>query len=170
MMIDNADDRELFFPSNPGLDPQTAGTSTKPSNRLSGYLPDCMHGSILMTTRDKKKGARCSRGQSPIIEVGKMSKSQTEQLLHKTLGDGVSEEEAASLSARLEHLPLAIAQAAAFIQENSISTNEYLQLLNGNHVTFVNQLSEPFETVGRDSDTANEVTATCSWYGLMPGK
>jgi hypothetical protein len=44
------------------------------------------------------------------------------------------------------------------IQENSISTNEYLQLLDENDA--ISQLSVPFETVGRDWDTPNSVTAT----------
>lgn len=159
MIVDNADDKDLFFP--PKSDPADtfAGTGIKPSNRLSDYLPDCMHGSILITTRNKKTGVRFLQSKSSMIEVDKMSESEAGQLLHKTLGDGISAEEASCLSARLEHLPLAIAQAAAFIQENSISTEEYLRLLDNDN-GLIDQLSEPFETVGRDSDTPNEVTAT----------
>lgn len=115
--------------------------------------------SLLVTTRDKKTGVKYLRSQSSIIEVKQMSEREAEQLLHKTLGDRISTEDAACLSIRLEHLPLAIAQAAAFIQENSIATNEYLQLLVENEDTFVERL-EPFETVGRDSNTPNAVTAT----------
>jgi hypothetical protein len=64
------------------------------------------------------------------------------------------------LSSRLEYLPLALAQAAAFIQENSITVNEYLQLLDRSDQDLVELLSEEFETVGRDSDTPRAVTAT----------
>ncbi|KAJ0108861.1 hypothetical protein J7T55_011355 [Diaporthe amygdali] len=160
MIIDNADNSELFFPSKSEQADTAAANSATTSNRLSDYLPDCTHGSILITTRDKKTAVRFLQGKSPLVEVDKMSESEAGRLLHKTLGDRIPAEEAACLFARLEYLPLAIAQAAAFIQENSISTDEYLQILDENEDTFVEQLNEPFETVGRDSDTPNAVTAT----------
>ena len=151
---------ESFSSHQTRVDPETTGTSTKPLSRLSVYLPDCIYGSILITTRDKKIGIKFLQGQSIIIKVNRMSETETEQLLRKTLGNRISAEKAASLSARLEYLPLAITQAAAFIQENSISTDKYLQLLDKNDDTFVNRLSKLFETIRRNLDTLNKVTAT----------
>ncbi|KAF5530615.1 kinesin light chain [Fusarium mexicanum] len=83
-------------------------------------------------------------------------------LLMRTIleDDGISIEEISLLTTRLEHLPLALAQAAAFIQENTISISRYIQLLDKSDVALVDRLSEPFETVGRDSDTPHAVTAT----------
>ncbi|KAK2035422.1 hypothetical protein LX32DRAFT_606668 [Colletotrichum zoysiae] len=160
MIIDNADDKELFFPSEPATAGASKETSAQSSSRLGDYLPECAHGSILFTTRDKKAASRFSQGKPSIIEIEKMDQNETGQLLQKMLGKGASIEEAASLSARLEYLPLALVQAAAFIQENSISISEYLQLLDESDETLVGQLSEPFSTVGRDSDVPNELTAT----------
>ncbi|KAK2038456.1 hypothetical protein LZ31DRAFT_608634 [Colletotrichum somersetense] len=160
MIIDNADDKELFFPSESATANASKETSVQSSSRLGDYLPECAHGSILITTRDKKAASRFSQGKPSIIEIDKMDQSETGQLLQKMLGKEASLEEAASLSARLEYLPLALVQAAAFIQENSISISKYLQLLDESDETLVDQLSEPFDTVGRDSDVPNEVTAT----------
>lgn len=63
------------------------------------------------------------------------------------------------LFSKLEHLPLALAQAALFIQENGISIGDYIQLLDESDSALVGQLSESFETVGRDSETPHAVTA-----------
>ncbi|KAK1962871.1 hypothetical protein LY78DRAFT_642439 [Colletotrichum sublineola] len=160
MVIDNADDKELFFPSDSGSSNTSKERSAPLSSRLGNYLPDCAHGSILITTRDKKAASRFCQGKPSIIEIDKMDPKETGQLLQRTLGKEASLEEAASLSARLEYLPLALVQAAAFIQENSISISEYLQLLDESDENLVNQLSEPFTTVGRDSNVPNEVTTT----------
>ncbi|EFQ27410.1 hypothetical protein CGRA01v4_04490 [Colletotrichum graminicola] len=160
MIIDNADDKELFFARETGRANTSKETSVQSSSRLSDYLPDCAHGSILITTRDKKAALRFSQGKPSIIEIEKMNQNETVQLLQKTLGKEASLEDAESLAARLEYLPLALVQAAAFIQENSISIREYLQLLDESDENLVDQLSEPFTTVGRDSDVPNKVTTT----------
>ncbi|WYZ42126.1 hypothetical protein EsH8_V_001021 [Colletotrichum jinshuiense] len=158
MVVDNADDTQLFFPS----PSQGNGANTHPTTEAQGglghYIPECSHGSILITTRNKQTASRLVRGKS-LVEVGEMSKSETSQLLHTVL-DEISAEETSILSDRLEHLPLALAQAAAFIQENSISVTEYLQLLEESDESLVDQLSEPFEAVGRDSETPHALTAT----------
>ncbi|KAF6842214.1 kinesin light chain [Colletotrichum musicola] len=160
MVIDNADNKELFFPPELEDASTSRNTTTKSSSRLGDYLPNCSHGSILITTRDKKAASMFSQGTPHIIKIDKMSQDETEQLLKKKVVEEISAKETESLSARLEHLPLALVQAAAFIQANSISVSEYLRLLDHNNDSLVNQLSECFQTVGRDSDTPNQITAT----------
>ncbi|PTB43606.1 hypothetical protein M441DRAFT_56598 [Trichoderma asperellum CBS 433.97] len=161
MIIDNADDAELFFPNLQERDMLSMeNQATQTSNSLARYIPDCNHGSILVTTRNKKAGLKLCANNSP-IEIGNMTKSECHNLLQKTLsGQQLSEDETSLLSSRLEHLPLALAQAASFIQENFISIDTYIQLLDESDSTFVDQLSEQFETVGRDSETPHAVTAT----------
>jgi hypothetical protein len=55
------------------------------------------------------------------------------------------------------YLPLALVQAAAFIQEKTIIVGEYLELLNGNGKDLVDLSSEEFETFGRDWGTPRAV-------------
>ncbi|KAK7419112.1 hypothetical protein QQZ08_010982 [Neonectria magnoliae] len=161
MVIDNADDTDLFF------QPQQGGNNTDPSHditeaegSLGRYIPECTHGSILATTRNKKAGLRLAQGKPP-VEVGRMTDGEAEQLMRAILEDDeITAEEISPLSSRLEHLPLALAQAAAFIQENGILISEYIQLLAESDSALVDRLSEPFETVGRDSDIPHAVTAT----------
>uniref|UniRef100_A0A8H7NHE4 ORC1/DEAH AAA+ ATPase domain-containing protein n=1 Tax=Bionectria ochroleuca TaxID=29856 RepID=A0A8H7NHE4_BIOOC len=161
MVIDNADDIDLFFQDQleeGSLKTNTAETRT--DYGLSRYIPECQHGSVIVTTRNKKTGSRLARGKLP-IEVGNMNDNEAHSLLHTILEDEeISADETSLLSSRLEHLPLALVQAAAFIQENGISLSEYIQLLDESDSAFVDRLSEPFETVGRDSGTPHAVTAT----------
>ncbi|KAK1983101.1 hypothetical protein LZ30DRAFT_624045 [Colletotrichum cereale] len=153
MVIDNADDTQLFFPP-------PSENSTNPKGGLGRFVPECSHGSVLITTRNKQVASKIVRGKS-LIEIGEMSENEAHQLVHQLLHDDeVSAEEMANLSSQLEHLPLALAQAAAFMQENSITVSKYLELLEESDDSLVEQLSEPFEAVGRDSETPHALTAT----------
>ncbi|WYZ43714.1 hypothetical protein EsH8_VII_000150 [Colletotrichum jinshuiense] len=65
------------------------------------------------------------------IEVGKVDESEAQELIRAKLDDDdISPEDLSLLSSRLEFLPLALAQAAAYILENSMSVIDYIQLLD----------------------------------------
>ncbi|KAH7108962.1 P-loop containing nucleoside triphosphate hydrolase protein [Dactylonectria macrodidyma] len=161
MVIDNADDTQLFFLSQQERDDTNpSNIATKAEGSLGRYIPECSHGSILITSRNKQTASRLAPGKS-LIEVGKMTEHEADQLVRAILEDDeISSEETSLLATRLEHLPLALVQATAFIQENTISIGEYIQLLDESDSALVDRLSEPFEAVGRDSDTPHAVTAT----------
>jgi hypothetical protein len=75
-----------------------------------------------------------------------------------TLGErNVTSDELLALSHRLEYLPLALVQAAAFIEANTMAVNKYLYLLDKSDQDLVGLLSEEFETVRRDSKTPRAV-------------
>ena len=157
MVIDNADDTQLFLRSSRDLEndnpPDQEGT-------LGRYIPECPHGSILITTRNKQTGIRLTKGRA-VIEVDKMNEDESNRLLRTTLdGFELATDEALHLSSRLECLPLALVQAAAFIRENTVAVSKYLQLLEEGDQNLVRLLSKEFETVGRDSETPHAVTAT----------
>ncbi|KAH7012722.1 LOW QUALITY PROTEIN: P-loop containing nucleoside triphosphate hydrolase protein [Microdochium trichocladiopsis] len=144
MVIDNADDAQLFS------GPEGVGR----------HIPECAHGSVVVTTRNKEAGSRLTKGGRP-IEVREMDESESKELLKKKLEEGgIEADDLSALSSRLERLPLALVQAAAFMQEKSVSVSKYLQLLGGGDQHLVDLLSEEFETVGRDSETPRAVTET----------
>lgn len=157
MVIDNADDTELFFAQRRASKKASASSH---EGELGRYLPDCSHGAILVTTRNLQAGSRLTQGRPP-IEVGKMDGDETAALLGSRLGGfGISPEEIAALSSRLEHLPLALIQAAAFIQENRITVREYLGLLDKSDQHVTDLLGEHFETVGRDREALRSIAET----------
>lgn len=155
LVIDNADDMQLFFPHN---EPSKLKANTE--SGMAQFIPQCPHGNVLITTRNMQVGSRLTKGKFP-IEVGKMDENEATQLLRQGLQEGdESEKTLVELSSRLEFLPLALVQAAAFIQENSITVGEYLELLDGSQNDLVELLDEEFETVGRGSDTPRAVAQT----------
>ncbi|CAI6087630.1 unnamed protein product [Clonostachys chloroleuca] len=151
MVIDNADDEALFTTHQ-----QTSASSSSSNGNLGEFIPDCANGNILITTRNKKAGSRLTRGKQ-LIEIGKMGVSDCEKLLHLQLDASASIESISRLSEQLEYIPLALVQAAAFIKENSVSINHYLELLKERPVDL---LGEEFEAVGRDEETLHAVAAT----------
>ncbi|RGP76056.1 hypothetical protein FLONG3_5447 [Fusarium longipes] len=149
MVIDNADDMQMFVPQ-----------TKEPTSNLGEFIPDCPNGTILITTRNMQVGSRLTKGKRP-IEVGKMDEHESTRLLRQGLQQGDETlKDLLQLSSRLEFLPLALVQAAAFIQENCITVSEYIELLNGSENEVVELLSEEFEVGGRDSDTRRAVAQT----------
>lgn len=129
MVIDNADNTELFFNLHDQCD---ASASAHPDGQgyLRRYLPQCTHGSILVTSRNKQTAIRFTAGK-PSIEVQKMSDNEAGQLVCTILEDvTVSRSGIAQLATRLEHLPLALAQATAFMLENTTTIDDYIRLLD----------------------------------------
>ncbi|KAK0729439.1 hypothetical protein B0H67DRAFT_479222 [Lasiosphaeris hirsuta] len=157
MVIDNADDTQVFFGQ--PTEPIKTGTSS-PDRNLARYLPECTHGAILVTTRNRQTGLRLAQGKGP-IEIRNMDEDESGQLLRITLnGVSATAAELSTLSSRLEYLPLALVQATSFMQENAISASDYLQLLNKSDQNLVDLLSEEFESVGRDSGTPRALAET----------
>jgi hypothetical protein len=160
MVLDNADDTEVFYSTQLEHGSGPPSNDTEEPTYMGPYIPECDHGSILITSNNKQAALSLARGKRP-IEIPRMSVDEADQLLRAVLEDeAISAEKTSQLSSRLEHLPLALAQAAAFIQGNTISIDKYIKLLDKNDSVLVNQLSEPFEAMGRDTEIPHAVTAT----------
>nr|RBQ95949.1 hypothetical protein FVER53263_08500 [Fusarium verticillioides] len=143
MVIDNVDELDLFY-----------GTGG-----LGRYFPTCAHGKLLITTRNRQVAVRATKGRG-FIEVSRMTDCEARELLCAHLGCLESDiADLSTLALKLEYLPLILVQAAAFIQENSISVREYLALLK-NDKNMVELLNEDFETSGKDPDSLRAVART----------
>lgn len=155
MVIDNADDAQLFCRP-------AELTNTEGERYLGRYIPECAHGTVLITTRNKQVGLQLTKGMGKgLLEIDKMGDVECCQLLRTSLDNNlIPAEELSTLACRLEQLPLALAQASAFIQENTITVENYLQLLDQGDQNFVSLLGEEFSTTGRDSDTPHALSAT----------
>lgn len=160
LIIDNADDKDVFFTDSREDVVGVNASSPVSEERLGRFIPECLHGSVLITTRDMQTGLRMTAGAGP-IEVNKMGDDEAVELLQSLLPNhNFSPSEAIALAFRLEYLPLALAQAASFILKNFMSINDYVQILNKSDTSLVRQLSEPFASIGRDSETPHALTAT----------
>ncbi|KAJ4345916.1 uncharacterized protein N0V89_012052 [Didymosphaeria variabile] len=119
LVLDSADDKEIFFPS------QQQGQENVPAS-LAAYLPQ--RGSILITSCNEEAAASLSGGHQYIMKVQAMDENQGLQLLRKKLRrnklQATSQEEGAAkaLLRALDYIPLAITQAAAYINRQARMT------------------------------------------------
>lgn len=119
MIVDNADDLKLFI--------EDGDTNTT----FHRFLPQDFGGSILWTTRDGNiAGTLVGPRQS--IAVHTMTNDEAVLLLARLRNDSSTTDEDGldALLEELEHLPLAVSQAAAFMRHTSISIKDYLGLLS----------------------------------------
>lgn len=156
MIIDNADDRDLFFP--PKVD-QVKDKGQASTVGLRQYIPKCNHGSVLVTTRDLKAGVDHMAGKTA-IEVTMLPTDEAVQLIRRLGNAETTTDDAERLSHQLEGIPLALAQAVSFMNENKMSVERYCRVLEESDSTFADQLSEDFQTEGRDEESLNAVAKT----------
>lgn len=126
MIIDNADETELFFKAS--RPPGKADGLLKVENQgpgLATYIPECSHGAILVTTRNKQAGVKLTKGRA-VMEVPRMDLKDGQDLVSTRLPDtDLDPKELETLVEQLEYFPLALVQAASFILQESTSLDEY---------------------------------------------
>ena len=154
LIIDNADDVEMLY------NRANEGDESSSSPALADYLPFSRKGSILFTTRNLKAAVKQARD---VIIVKEMGEGDSQELLQTSLinksligrGDVVTE-----LLSNLTHLPLAIKQAAAYMDENTMSVLDYLEIYNANDEDLIHLLSAEFEDQGRYREIKNPIAST----------
>lgn len=153
MIIDNADDPSAVF--------------RKPvegdlfSSAFADYLPSTSEGSVLFTTRNRKVAVQ--QASSNIICLEMMSQDDAKDLLKRSVIDeDVVSNDAANkkLLNLLGFLPLAIIQAAAYINQNDTNIDEYTSLYDDNETEVMKVLSEDFEPEQRYQASKNSIAAT----------
>jgi tetratricopeptide (TPR) repeat protein len=152
LVFDNADDINIWI----------AEAGSKPGyGRLIDYLPRSGQGCIVFTSRDRKMAVKLAHQN--IVEVLEMDEDVATQLLQKYLvnPDLVnSRSDSKALLEDLTYLPLAIVQAAVYINENGIIFADYLSLLAAQEEEVIELLSEEFEDDGRYHNVKNPVATT----------
>ncbi|KAL5318896.1 hypothetical protein ACEPPN_013964 [Leptodophora sp. 'Broadleaf-Isolate-01'] len=150
LVFDNADDVNMWITqSGPG------------SGRLIDYLPRSEQGCIVFTTRDRKTAVKLAHRN--VVAVPELDEDVAVQLLQKCLinPDLVNNRpDTTALLKELTYLPLAIIQAAAYINENGIAFVDYLSLLAEQEEDVIDLLSEEFEDDGRYDNIKNPVATT----------
>ena len=158
MILDNADDIEVFYLTSARKRDKSLATT---SARLAAYLPQSRNGSILITSRSKDAAARLAGGYNNIKEVFAMSENQALDLFRNKLQRASNEEGAADLLRALDYIPLAITQAAAFINRRGrITASGYLDEFRGSDKKKENLLNWDSGDLRRDESASNSVVLT----------
>jgi hypothetical protein len=148
LVVDNADDMEILE----GSDGEKG---------ILDYLPNSESGLTLFTTRDKKTAQALSG--NGIVNVEKLDPATASELFKKMLTreDLLYEETTVGrLLVELDFLPLAITQAAAYINVNPVSINEYLGHLSGTESNLVYIMSGGIGDRRRYKQAAHAVAKT----------
>ncbi|QPC63184.1 hypothetical protein HYE67_005415 [Fusarium culmorum] len=148
LIIDNADEEELIF-----------GSAEKPG--LEEYLPQNENGIILLTTRSGQVANDFA--QADVIYIEQMDQEEAKNLFEKSLvqkhllRDKVATGE---LLAYLTFLPLAITQAAAYLNQNRAPIQTYLGLLRNAEKEDMRIFETEFRDNTRYKNSQNAVGTT----------
>ncbi|KAI0479994.1 P-loop containing nucleoside triphosphate hydrolase protein [Xylaria cf. heliscus] len=160
MVLDSADDVDVFYGA--GRGGGQSATAGEERRALWTYLPQSSNGSIIITTRDKDLAFRLTGHHSNVIEVGPMDRACALELLRKKSGFQFDEAGGIELVEALENMPLAIGQAAAYIQQRAprTSVKNYLQEFQKNERRQLSLLNHDSGDLRRDPHVSNSVITT----------
>lgn len=142
LVVDNMDDMDMFV-------------------GLHRYLPESESGLTLFTTRSRD--VALSVAGPDIIDLAEMSSYEAMGLLEKSLvrkdllHDTVVSTE---LLRELTYLPLAITQAAAYLNRNNMTISTYIRLLQTTEQDMVSLMSREFYDSTRYVNSQNAVATT----------
>jgi tetratricopeptide (TPR) repeat protein len=156
LVVDNADDTSILFGSREG---------NHGAERLIDYLPSSRHGSVLFTTRTRLAAVELSGANS--IALGQLTISEATCVLEtRLLSEHRHETENQKLTNEFLDMlvcsALAIVQAAAFINKNDITLEDYILHYRGSEKDAMDLLSKEFEDQSRYRETKNPIATT--WY------
>ena len=147
----------MFFPK-----PIPTAINDECTLPLIDYLPHSK-GSMLITTRNKRLAKRLA-GIRALIVVNPMAPQEAQKLLlekrQATSPSHSDEDQSRRLVEALGFIPLAITQAAAFINENLNSLTEYLEMLRTSDSEMQQLLNEDLGDLRRDSQSHNSIVMT----------
>ena len=151
MILDNADNRDVWL--------RSETTNAGDQRPLIEYLPRSRHGKMLITTRDSELGFRLTEGKLEPLQIQRFGPVEANKLLRAKLDDGaiLSDLDATELTAALEHLPLTITQAAAYLGQIDMSAADYLAEFRAGLSDVPELLSESIDDPLRDRSMSNSV-------------
>ncbi|KAH6702773.1 hypothetical protein BKA61DRAFT_646770 [Leptodontidium sp. MPI-SDFR-AT-0119] len=161
LILDNVDEAGFLKARRSGQDRQTSGIEGGNPRPLVSYLPQCPHGSILVTTRSKDEALKLVERRD-IITVEPMSGADGLALFEKKLGWHDEGEDVDELAAVLEYMPLAIVQAAAYISQRvpRYSVSQYLQDFRRSDSKKTSLLNCDGGQLRRDGEAKNSIIIT----------
>ncbi|KAI2827285.1 hypothetical protein CBS133816_6557 [Aspergillus niger] len=161
LVFDNADEMDMWFRGNP------------PAPPLKNIIPRSENGHVLFTSRNRQLALKLAAAN--IVSIPDVDQKTGKEILKKLLvqKDLLRDDQMANaLLEKLAFLPLAISQAAAYINQNSISLAGYMSLLGEQEASTIEMLSEEFEDDGRYAEIQNPVAMTwlVSFIQIQQGK
>ena len=161
LVLDNADDLVLLEDSHKkGLAVETLADTSSPS--LLEFVPQTRNGLILVTTRNKMIARRLTGDTTSVLMVEPMLQQEARTLLHIMIAANWDGEDADQLLQALDCIPLALAQAAAFINETAprFTMRKYLQEFRKERGAQAKLLYQDSFDLRREPSTASSIGVT----------
>jgi tetratricopeptide (TPR) repeat protein len=149
IIFDNADEVKMW----------TKGSLLAPP--LKGFIPWSKNGHVLFTSRNQQLALKLA-GLN-VVSIPDVDQKTGKEIFRKLLmrKDSLQDNHVTNaLLERLAFLPLAISQAAAYINQNDISLARYMSLLGEQEASTIELLGEEFEDDGRYAEIQNPVATT----------
>ncbi|KAL5387729.1 hypothetical protein DPSP01_003521 [Paraphaeosphaeria sporulosa] len=142
LVLDNADEAAVLSP-------------------VTQFLPPSRHGAVIVTSRTER-ATSCLVEIGDVIPVKSMRKADAHALLARKLGSEIEQDGMAELAAALEHMPLALVQAAAYIKKRAprCSVRQYLDEFRRNDDTKTSLLDYEAGSLRRDREAKNSIIIT----------
>lgn len=162
LILDNADSADLFITRTASI---VAETSTNTLEPLIRFLPKRLaaKNQLLVTTRSRIVGEELA-GEAECIAVQPFSPEESKHLFKSKLKKRKVRLPDHDLSERLlevlAFIPLAITQAAAFINQTTMSIQDYLAFFEKNNENFKDALSTELQDLRRQIGFPNSVFRT----------
>jgi tetratricopeptide (TPR) repeat protein len=162
MIIDNADDLSVFPRPTQRRNGSKDDVSSNAAASLLELLPQSPNGSILITSRSRDVAFRLTGNYADIIRVQPMDQAHALALLRNKLDGSFEQDDAAAFVEALDYMPLAIAQAAAYIGQRAprATVLRYLQDLRKGDQDRAKLLEMDIEDSRRDGTASNSIIAT----------
>ncbi|KAF4445315.1 kinesin light chain 3, partial [Fusarium acutatum] len=154
MVVDNADNIDLFF--------HNKGHDDALQNRLASYLPKSTKGKILFTSRSLNVAEKLVGSSRATLPIPVMREEQALELLQRRLENKTDESTAKNLVNTLDCIPLAVNQAAAYINRRSprVTIESYLDEFYSNEKRKDSLLRSDKGDLGRQDGVSNSVVVT----------
>lgn len=167
MVVDNADNTSVLFEPWSGDVNLDRSASAFARYSLADYLPSSPNGSIVMTTRDRKVAEGLIEYAEDILDVGPMMTEEAVALLVKKLKKqkpDLVRDDLFDLARELDCMPLAISQAAAYVNQRAprVTVSKYLDELRRNDHDRAKLLQVDIRDPRRDGQASNSILTT--WY------
>ncbi|KAI8663500.1 hypothetical protein NCS57_00951200 [Fusarium keratoplasticum] len=169
MVLDNVDDVNLFHPSTNASGNKAANQITdenavaKSDQRpLAAYLPKRRSGTILVTSRSMDAAEKLTGSQKATYRISTMDDAQGLHLFRNKLNGDFDRDAAADLLRALDCIPLAITQAAAYINRRipRESVKTYLDAFRESDKKKGSLLNRDAGDLRRDETVSNSVVTT----------
>ena len=162
LVLDNLDNVSVLFTSQEvAPKPPSGDRDSQLRHSLLSYLPQSANGVILVTTRTSSAAVKIVE-PGDVIVVDPMTNTDAITLLKKKLYKSADDRDLEELARILEFMPLAIVQAAAYIQQKGVrySVRRYIEAFQKNEKQQTSLLNYEAGHLRRDPEAKNSIIIT----------